>query len=145
VNPQTAPDDPLEQDAIRPGPDDVVVPAWFLREDERANRETDLRMFSTGNAVTPLVDGATYFARLCAELGRTRAGDQVYFLDFAATWKSGWTSSPALRSDACSPTPPSAESGRQPPPEARRDQASRQTGRRCRIRRRHRFGARPPG
>ena len=43
---------------------------------------TDLRAFSTGNRVTPLVDGAEYFPRLCRALGATGPGDQVYFLDF---------------------------------------------------------------
>ena len=39
----------------------------------RANRATDLRAFSTGNAVVPLVDGHEYFARLCTELEATAA------------------------------------------------------------------------
>ena len=55
---------------------------WFLGKGERRNPATDLRLYSTGNLVVPLVDGASYFSRLCDELGRTQAGDQVYFLDF---------------------------------------------------------------
>jgi phosphatidylserine/phosphatidylglycerophosphate/cardiolipin synthase-like enzyme len=84
VLPDSAPegDDPLEQDAAAPEPDDPAIAAWFLTDDERANQETDLRAFSVGNQVIPLVDGAMYFARLCVELSATQAGDQVYFLDF---------------------------------------------------------------
>jgi phosphatidylserine/phosphatidylglycerophosphate/cardiolipin synthase-like enzyme len=83
VIPSAAPDDdPLEQDAADYDASDPAVEHWFLTEDQRANPATDLRAYSTGNQVVPLVDGASYFTRLCDELGRTRAGDQVYFLDF---------------------------------------------------------------
>jgi phosphatidylserine/phosphatidylglycerophosphate/cardiolipin synthase-like enzyme len=75
-------DDPLEQDAVDHVPDDPAIPRWFLRDGERRNDATDLRMFTAGNSVTPLVDGRYYFARLCAELGALGAGDQVYFADF---------------------------------------------------------------
>ena len=75
-------DDPLEQDAPDHVADDPAIPLWFLGEGDRANRATDLRAFTTGNLVRPLVDGHSYFARLCAELQATQAGDQVYFLDF---------------------------------------------------------------
>ena len=75
-------DDPLEQDAVNHVPDDPAIPRWFLRDGERRNDATDLRMFTAGNSVTPLVDGRSYFARLCAELGALGAGDQVYFADF---------------------------------------------------------------
>src|SRR6202035_852423 len=51
-------------------------------EGDRANPATDLRVFTTGNLVQPLIDGRSYFARLCAELSATEPGDQVYFLDF---------------------------------------------------------------
>lgn len=81
--PSAAPDDdPLEQDAPDHHAHDPAVQHWFLGEGERRNAATDLRLYSTGNLVVPLVDGASYFSRLCDELGRTRAGDQVYFLDF---------------------------------------------------------------
>src|SRR5690242_20282831 len=86
--PQAAPeDDPLTQDAVDPAdtehhPQDPAIDRWYLREDERGNPETDLRRYSTGNRVTPLVDGATYFRRLYEEICRLTAGDQVYFLDF---------------------------------------------------------------
>lgn len=81
--PDAAPDeDPLEQDAPDHAADDLAIEEWFLSEAERRNPATDLRLFSTGNLVEPLVDGRGYFKRLCHELGDTRPGDQVYFLDF---------------------------------------------------------------
>lgn len=76
------PDSPLGQDARDHPVDDPAIGSWFLADGERANRATDLRAFTTGNLVVPLVDGRTYFARLCVELLTTRADDQVYFLDF---------------------------------------------------------------
>jgi hypothetical protein len=75
-------DDPLEQDAPDYAADDPAIASWFLAEGDRANPATDLRAFTTGNLVQPLVDGRSYFARLCAELRATQAGDQVYFVDF---------------------------------------------------------------
>jgi phosphatidylserine/phosphatidylglycerophosphate/cardiolipin synthase-like enzyme len=75
-------DDPLEQDAPDHLADDPAIPAWFLAEGDRANRATDLRAFTTGNLVQPLVDGREYFARLCAEISAAGTGDQIYFLDF---------------------------------------------------------------
>jgi phosphatidylserine/phosphatidylglycerophosphate/cardiolipin synthase-like enzyme len=75
-------DDPLEQDAPDYPVDDPAIVSWFLAEGQRVNPATDLRAFTTGNLVLPLVDGRSYFARLCVELNETRAGDQVYFLDF---------------------------------------------------------------
>ena len=77
-----SPDDPLEQDAPDHQVDDPAIASWFLAEGDRANQATDLRMFTTGNLVQPLIDGRGYFGRLCAELEATRAGDQVYLLDF---------------------------------------------------------------
>jgi len=77
-----SPDDPLEQDAPDQPANDRAIGSWFLAEGDRANPATDLRAFTTGNLVQPLVDGRSYFARLCAELQATQAGDQVYFLDF---------------------------------------------------------------
>jgi phosphatidylserine/phosphatidylglycerophosphate/cardiolipin synthase-like enzyme len=75
-------DDPLEQDAPDHPVDDPAIVSWFLGEGDRANPATDLRVFTTGNLVQPLIDGRSYFARLCAELSATEPGDQVYFLDF---------------------------------------------------------------
>jgi phosphatidylserine/phosphatidylglycerophosphate/cardiolipin synthase-like enzyme len=77
-----SPDDPLEQDASDQPMDDPAIAPWFLAEGDRANPATDLRAFTTGNLVQPLVDGHSYFARLCAELTAAQAGDQVYVLDF---------------------------------------------------------------
>jgi phosphatidylserine/phosphatidylglycerophosphate/cardiolipin synthase-like enzyme len=74
--------DPLEQDAPENRVDDPAIESWFLTQRQRANSASDLRTFTTGNLVLPLVDGRSYFARLCVELNATRAGDQVYFLDF---------------------------------------------------------------
>ena len=76
------PGDPLHQDARANPVDDPSILSWFLAEGDRANPWTDLRAFTTGNRVVPLIDGQTYFARLAAELEATAAGDQVYFLDF---------------------------------------------------------------
>jgi phosphatidylserine/phosphatidylglycerophosphate/cardiolipin synthase-like enzyme len=75
-------DDPLKQDAPDHAPDDPAIVSWFLAEGERVNPATDIRVFTTGNLVQPLVDGRSYFARLHAEIGATQAADQVYFLDF---------------------------------------------------------------
>jgi phosphatidylserine/phosphatidylglycerophosphate/cardiolipin synthase-like enzyme len=77
-----SPDNPLEQDAPDQASGDPAVAAWFLGEGDRANAATDLRAFTVGNLVEPLIDGRGYFARLGAELGATEAGDEVYFLDF---------------------------------------------------------------
>jgi phosphatidylserine/phosphatidylglycerophosphate/cardiolipin synthase-like enzyme len=77
-----APDDPMEQDAPDQPANDPAIAAWFLGEQDRANPATDLRAFTIGNLVRPLIDGHRYFARLAAELAATVAGDQVYFLDF---------------------------------------------------------------
>jgi phosphatidylserine/phosphatidylglycerophosphate/cardiolipin synthase-like enzyme len=77
-----SPSDPLEQDAPDQPMDDPAIASWFLGEGDRANPATDLRAFTTGNLVLPLVDGRSYFARLRAELIATRPGDQVYLLDF---------------------------------------------------------------
>jgi phosphatidylserine/phosphatidylglycerophosphate/cardiolipin synthase-like enzyme len=75
-------DNPLEQNAPDYAADDPAIASWFLAEGDRANRATDLRTFTTGNLVRPLVDGRSYFARLRAEIEAAQAGDQVFFLDF---------------------------------------------------------------
>ena len=77
-----SPDNPMEQDAPDQPSNDPAIAAWFLGEGDRANAATDLRAFTTGNLVEPLIDGRRYFARLSAELAATEPGDQVYFLDF---------------------------------------------------------------
>jgi phosphatidylserine/phosphatidylglycerophosphate/cardiolipin synthase-like enzyme len=62
---------------------------WFLTEAERGNdatgldrRRADGLAWSEGNAVTALVHGATYFARLREVLAATGAGDLVMFTDW---------------------------------------------------------------
>jgi phosphatidylserine/phosphatidylglycerophosphate/cardiolipin synthase-like enzyme len=62
---------------------------WFLSAEERGNpaseidrRRGDGRSWTEGNAVTSLVHGATYFARLHQELSSLGSGDQVWFLDW---------------------------------------------------------------
>ena len=67
-------------------PDDLAVPepaptepfhAWFLTAVQRGNRYTDLRTWTEGNAVRPLVHGRPYFAALAEAVDGTRAGDLV--------------------------------------------------------------------
>jgi phosphatidylserine/phosphatidylglycerophosphate/cardiolipin synthase-like enzyme len=55
---------------------------WFLTVDERRNPASDIRNWTTGNLVEPLIDGAQYFDRLHEMLCRMRAHDQVYLADF---------------------------------------------------------------
>ncbi len=78
---------PLEQSAVEHGAgEDAALRHWFIDEDERRNPGTDLRTFSLGNLVVPLVDGASYFLRLREEISDTKRGDQIYFLDFRGDW-----------------------------------------------------------
>jgi phosphatidylserine/phosphatidylglycerophosphate/cardiolipin synthase-like enzyme len=65
-----------------PRPDDPSIGAWFLSDAERRNPASDIRGWTSGNLVEPLVDGADYFARLYDVLCRTQTRDQVYFTDF---------------------------------------------------------------
>ena len=65
-----------------PRQDDPSIGAWFLSDAERRNPASDIRGWTSGNLVEPLVDGADYFARLHDVLCRTQAHDQVYFADF---------------------------------------------------------------
>src|ERR1019366_5841082 len=62
-------DDPLEQDAPDHPVDDPAIVSWFLGDGDRANPATDLRVFTTGNLVQPLIDGRSYFARRGAGRG----------------------------------------------------------------------------
>ena len=61
-----------------------MIEDWFLVDAERRNRASDIRNWTTGNAVEPLVDGASYFPALHDALCQTKAGDQIYFADFRA-------------------------------------------------------------
>lgn len=67
----------------------AVGTQWLLTQTERANPRSRLddqhpgdQAWSTGNRVTPLVHGATYFADLYARLEATREGDLVWFTDW---------------------------------------------------------------
>ncbi|SDR89865.1 phospholipase D family protein [Actinopolymorpha singaporensis] len=63
---------------------------WFLTAAERGNHATELdhrrgdgaAAWSGGNTVTPLVHGATYFARLVEVVTATEAGDVIMFTDW---------------------------------------------------------------
>jgi phosphatidylserine/phosphatidylglycerophosphate/cardiolipin synthase-like enzyme len=55
---------------------------WLLTPRERGNPAYRLPGWCAGNAVTPLVNGATYFARLAAEVAALRAGDHLFFTDW---------------------------------------------------------------
>ena len=87
-----SPDDPLEQDAPDHQVDDPAIGSWFLAEGDRANRATDLRMFTTGNLVKPLIDGRAISADCAPNSRRPVPGDQVYTsLTSGATWTSAST------------------------------------------------------
>jgi phosphatidylserine/phosphatidylglycerophosphate/cardiolipin synthase-like enzyme len=60
----------------------VNIADWFLTADEMDNPARGLAPWTTGNAVTPLIDGSAYFARLVAEVRRLRAGDCLFFTDW---------------------------------------------------------------
>jgi len=67
----------------------VSVDKWFLDPTERGNRSTaidrqrgDGRAWTEGNQVTPLIHGATYFARLHEHVTRLGPGDHVWFLEW---------------------------------------------------------------
>ncbi len=67
----------------------MSVADWFLTEQERGNPATDIDArhpdggaWSVGNAVEPLIHGATYFRALLESLRATRAGDLVLFTDW---------------------------------------------------------------
>ncbi len=62
---------------------------WFLTAAERGNHATELdrrrgdgTAWTAGNTVTPLVHGATYFARLVEVVTSTEAGDVIMFTDW---------------------------------------------------------------
>ena len=68
---------------------DRVAAEWFLGIGERGNPHTgidrargDGRAWTGGNAVTGLVDGASYFSRLRDTLSGLRSGDLVLFTDW---------------------------------------------------------------
>ncbi len=62
---------------------------WFLTPDERGNpdsaidrRNPDGLAWTTGNLVTPLVHGRTYFERVVGCLRELQAGDRMWFTDW---------------------------------------------------------------
>jgi phosphatidylserine/phosphatidylglycerophosphate/cardiolipin synthase-like enzyme len=62
--------------------------SWFLTRRERGNPASEsiddvgIATWSEGNLVRPVIHGATYFARLHAELTDLHAGDRVWFTDW---------------------------------------------------------------
>ncbi|WP_337063320.1 phospholipase D family protein [Kineococcus sp. G2] len=63
-------------------PHDGFPRDWFLTAAERGNDATRLPVWSRGNRVRPLVDGATYFPELAAALASAGAGDLVLMADW---------------------------------------------------------------
>jgi len=63
---------------------DAAVTKWFLTSAERGNPGSDIRGWTVGNRVEPLVDGEAYFERLAEAFDQTRRGDQIYLVDFRA-------------------------------------------------------------
>lgn len=55
---------------------------WFLTAHERGNAACRLPAWVAGNAVTALVNGATYFDRLADEVQSLQAGDHLLFTDW---------------------------------------------------------------
>jgi phosphatidylserine/phosphatidylglycerophosphate/cardiolipin synthase-like enzyme len=70
----------------------VRIDDWFLTAAERGNPATRLdsrhpdwptgQAWSTGNEVSPLIHGATYFSELLARVSEMRAGDLLVFTDW---------------------------------------------------------------
>ncbi|MGV9451649.1 phospholipase D family protein [Streptomyces sp. NPDC003635] len=67
----------------------MELDAWMLTAEERGNDATRLDRrrpegvaWSRGNAVRPLVHGATYFAELLRAIRAQRAGDLLFFTDW---------------------------------------------------------------
>src|SRR4051794_18533792 len=63
---------------------------WLLTQPERGNPATRLdeqhpgdQAWSDGNLVRPLIHGSTYFAELFERIEATRAGDLIFFTDWA--------------------------------------------------------------
>ncbi|MEP7059194.1 MAG: phospholipase D-like domain-containing protein [Actinomycetota bacterium] len=67
----------------------MPIDNWFLTADERGNPATAIdrrrgsgEAWTDGNTVTPLIHGATYFARLLAAFAELREGDHVLLTDW---------------------------------------------------------------
>ncbi len=63
-------------------PHDPATARWFLPVAERGNPATRLRAWTTGNLVTPLVHGRTYFPRLREAVDALVEGDELYLTAF---------------------------------------------------------------
>ncbi|CAN5324256.1 phospholipase D-like domain-containing protein [soil metagenome] len=55
---------------------------WLLTDAERGNPHSRLPAWCDGNAVRPLVHGATYFDALVTEVEALQAGDHLFFTDW---------------------------------------------------------------
>jgi len=55
---------------------------WLLTREQRGNAATRIRPWTEGNAVRPLVHGATYFTVLAEALSNAGPGDLVFFTDW---------------------------------------------------------------
>jgi phosphatidylserine/phosphatidylglycerophosphate/cardiolipin synthase-like enzyme len=60
----------------------VAVDEWLISTAERGNPASSLPAWSDGNAVRPLVHGASYFERLVSEIEALEAGDCLFFTDW---------------------------------------------------------------
>ena len=63
-------------------PEDDALPHWLLSAAERGNPSSAVRAHTTGNLVTPLVHGSTYFRLLHEHLVALQEGDEVYLASF---------------------------------------------------------------
>jgi len=61
---------------------DAARSSWFVTDDERGNDAASVRGFTVGNAVTPLVHGASYFPRLLRAVERLGSGDELFLASF---------------------------------------------------------------
>src|SRR5687767_12016042 len=68
---------------------DPAIDHWFLSPQERGNPWTKLDQhhgpgiaWTTGNRITPLIHGATYFKRLYETICDLEPGDWVHFTDW---------------------------------------------------------------
>jgi phosphatidylserine/phosphatidylglycerophosphate/cardiolipin synthase-like enzyme len=60
----------------------VAVSDWFLTAAERGNDATRLRAWTEGNAVEPLIHGASYFPVLARALAAVGPGDLVFLVSW---------------------------------------------------------------
>ena len=60
----------------------MAVDEWLISTAERGNPASSLPAWSDGNAVRPLVHGASYFERLVSEIEALEAGDCLFFTDW---------------------------------------------------------------